>query len=154
MPRKRRKGDVPFRDPAGIIRDKLPPPGSRPQRYHLPAAAWGGWFALTLERLQSLNPHLAAFTVREFLDFEMSWVTVMSSKSDPERFQWISEAFHEVRQHTRSLSRRGGFKTTGRKFAGPSDRWLLYARRLVKEGSRLAAETIAKANVLRHNLSY
>lgn len=129
----------------------IPALSVRLQRRHLPLQAWAGFFLVALERLHRAKPGWAAITLREFGLFRSSWVVAMQKRGDDEVEQWIADAIAYVR-------RRRSFKTTGRWFTGPTDRWLLFAPHLnATEGSEYPAkrERLAlMARVPRRKLSY
>jgi hypothetical protein len=137
---KTRKGRVQIKDPAASIRSKIPPPGTIQQRGHIPVQAWAYLFMCTLEDLQRIDPHLAELRWRDFQNVYHSWVMVVRDWSAPKQWRWLEEILREMR---RPYGR--GFKTTGRRFEGLSDRRLLLARHLAKNGKEWGPRVVADA---------
>lgn len=62
----------------------------------LPLRAWARFFALAVDRLEKAKPGWAAFTVREFLDFELSWKMTAQDRGPLEQEAWMDAAFAEL----------------------------------------------------------
>jgi len=122
--------------------------------HDLPAAAWARLFACAVERLEQIDPDIGDIMLRDFLDFRLSWEMFargLRSPGDRDRTKWIDDAVAVIRG--RRLVGRGNLKTTGRRFRY-SDRWLLLARDLARDGCPVPPEALTYHHRDRRKLSY
>jgi hypothetical protein len=149
-----RKGRPLLDDPGLLVESHIPPVGSVELPSDLPGLAWARLFIEALRVLARKDPHAADLFARDFDKFMLSWQSGISNQGAIEQERWMAAAVAEIRQRQAELAT-GKIKTTGRRFAGPSDRWLLWARGFEKDGSQAsAAREKSIARVPRRKLSY
>lgn len=149
-----RKGQPLLDDPSLIVESHVPPAGSVELPSDIPARAWARLFIEALLALARKDRHAADLLARDFEQFMLSWQRGISSQGTIEQERWLDAAIAEIRNRQAALAT-GKMKTTGRAFAGPSDRWLLWARGFEKDGSQAsAAREKLIARVPRRKLSY
>ncbi len=135
----RRKVPSSSSNPSAEIRGRFPAGhlGS-PLEGQLPARAWARLFAIAVDRLHRAGkPAWAELTVRQFSDLELTWTSILRRLGEHERERRLEECFIEMeRQQFGS-----GFK--GTRAGGPTDRWLIFGRRM-KAAGELSAKTDAE----------